>query len=65
MQVEPDRVTIVHQGGIATVSIETLSPEIRKLLNYDPIEAGRAAAKRVIDRVNRQVTQVQKPSTGG
>ncbi|MEJ0000848.1 MAG: hypothetical protein WDO13_17785 [Verrucomicrobiota bacterium] len=43
-QVEPDRVHITYDGGIGTVPLADLPPDLRKRFNYDATQAKAAAA---------------------
>lgn len=53
MQVDPDRVVIGHSDGVTEVEISMLIPQIQKLLNYDPVLAGQAKAKRALMKIDR------------
>jgi hypothetical protein len=56
VKVEPDRVTISYdEGDTCMVPIDTLPLDIKKLLNYDPVEAGKAAAQHFLDDLNDKV----------
>jgi hypothetical protein len=46
IQVEADRVHITYDGGIGTVMIADLPPDLRKRLNYDPVNAMAASKER-------------------
>jgi hypothetical protein len=45
-QVEADRVHITYDGGIGTVMIADLPPDLRKRFNYDPASAKAASSDR-------------------
>jgi hypothetical protein len=49
-KVEPDRVHITYDGGIGTVMLSDLTPELQKRFNYDPQKA-KAAAKAEEERL--------------
>ena len=51
-QVEADRVHITYDGGIGTVMIADLTPDLKKRFNYDP-----GAAKATVDERNQQASQ--------
>ena len=51
-QVEADRVHITYDGGIGTVMIADLTPDLKKRFNYDPV-----AAKTTVDERNQQAAQ--------
>jgi len=49
-KVEPDRVHITYDGGIGTVMLSDLTPELQKRFNYDPAQAKAAAQRRDADQ---------------
>jgi len=44
-QIEADRVHITYDGGIGTVMLVDLTPELQKRFNYDPVAAAKATAE--------------------
>jgi hypothetical protein len=48
-QVELDRVHITYDGGVGTVMLSDLTPELQKRFNYDPLKAKATAAQREED----------------
>src|ERR1035438_7040862 len=45
-KVEPDRVHITYDGGIGTVMLSDLTPELQKRFNYDPKAAAQASQQK-------------------
>jgi protein disulfide-isomerase len=55
VKIEADCVTILHADGGCLVPISTLSPDLKKQLNYDPAAAAAAASqRRRCDEASRQ-----------
>jgi len=54
-KVDPDKVHIMYDGGIGSVNLADLTPELQKRFNYDPAKA-QAAAKAESDRLAAQET---------
>ena len=61
-QVELDRVHITYDGGVGTVMLSDLTPELQKRFNYDPVAAKAAEAKREADQkaVDAQLAAEEK-----
>ena len=49
-QVEPDRVHITYDGGLGTVLLKDLPPDLQKRFNYDPAQAKATARQRDTDQ---------------
>jgi hypothetical protein len=49
-KVEPDRVHITYDGGIGTVMLSDLSPDLQKRFNYNPTQAAAVTQKRDADQ---------------
>ncbi len=47
-QIEPDRVHITYDGGIGTVLLADLPPDLKKRFNYDPAAANAASKQKAI-----------------
>ncbi len=60
-QVESDRVHITYDGGIGTIMLADLPPELKKRFNYDPVAAKEMTAERQQQMAasDAMVTQVQ------
>ena len=49
-QVDPDRVHITYDGGLGTVMLSDLTPELQKRFNYDPAQAKATTRQRDADQ---------------
>lgn len=49
-QVEADRVHITYDGGLGTIALADLSPDLQKRFGYDPAHAKEASQKREEDQ---------------
>jgi len=69
-QVEADRVHITYDGGLGTVMLADMPPDLRKAFNYDPVAAQQVEAQREADqqqyaaldaaRANQQAQQAKR-----
>lgn len=50
LSVEPDRVHVSYTGGIGTINLSDLTPELKTRFGYDPVKAKAAADAREKDR---------------
>jgi len=57
-QVEADRVHITYDGGIGTIMLSDLTPELQKRFNFDPAKVREAAQK--LDAEKQQAARQQQ-----
>lgn len=67
-QVEADKVHVTYEGGIGTIPLVSLPPDLRKKFSYDPEKAkqatdAEAARLVVIDQAHAQFAMEQKKRT--
>lgn len=64
-QVDADKVHITYDGGVGTILLSALSPDLQKKFNYDPVAAkaathAQAQREAQSDQIVQKITQQQK-----
>jgi hypothetical protein len=59
-KVEPDAVHIMYEGGIGSVKLSDLSPDLQKRFNYDPKAAQEATQQKAAQQVQAEAAESPK-----